>query len=120
PLVLAPAERDMWKDTVLSARNAGLFTPPGFGNTVEMPGNHGGANWGAAAVDPANGVMYVVSMAVPAILKLGETPNRPPVIPAGTAADQGAVIYKQNCQMCHGPNREGAPPAVPALVKAPE
>jgi len=35
-----------------------------------MPGNNGGANWGGAAVDPANGMLYVVSKDLPAILKL--------------------------------------------------
>jgi len=49
-----PAERAKWRDTVLSARNEGLFTPPGFRNTIEMPGNSGGANWGASAIDPGN------------------------------------------------------------------
>ena len=38
--------------------------------TVQMPGNNGGANWGGAAVDPANGKLYVVSKDLPAMLKL--------------------------------------------------
>jgi glucose dehydrogenase len=35
-----------------------------------MPGNNGGANWGGAAVDPENGLLFVVSKDLPAFLKL--------------------------------------------------
>ena len=45
-----------------------------------MPGNNGGANWGGAAVDPANGMLFVVSKDLPAILKL--VPDA--AAPAGT------------------------------------
>ena len=43
-----------------TSRNEGLFTPPSFQGTIEMPGHNGGANWGSSAVDPINGEMYVV------------------------------------------------------------
>jgi glucose dehydrogenase len=76
-----PAEdRARFRDEILSARNEGLFTPPGLRPTIQMPGNNGGANWGGAAVDPANGMLFVVSKDLPAILKL--TPD--PKAPAGT------------------------------------
>jgi quinoprotein glucose dehydrogenase len=67
---LDPEERARFRDEILSARNEGLFTPPGRRNTVQMPGNNGGANWGGAAVDPTNGTLYVVSKDLPAMLKL--------------------------------------------------
>lgn len=56
-------------------RNDGLFTPPSFRGTVEMPGNNGGANWGSSAVDPVKGAMYIVSKELPMLLKL--EPPRP-------------------------------------------
>ena len=46
----------------------GFFTDR-MSDTIEMPGNHGGVNWGMTAADPAKGTMYVVSMDIPAILK---------------------------------------------------
>src|SRR5207302_8694908 len=52
----------------------GLFTPPGR-NTIQMPGNNGGANWGGAAADPENGVLFVVSRDLPAILRLAKDPE---------------------------------------------
>jgi quinoprotein glucose dehydrogenase len=63
-------DRARFRDQILSARNEGLFTPPGLRSTIQMPGNNGGANWGGAAVDPAKGMLFVVSKDLPAILKL--------------------------------------------------
>ena len=67
---LSPEDRAKFRDDILSARNEGLFTPPGKRNTIQMPGNNGGANWGGTAVDPAKGYLYVVSKDLPAMLKL--------------------------------------------------
>ena len=73
-----PAEdRARFRDQVLSARNEGLFTPPGLRATIQMPGNNGGANWGGAAVDPGAGLLFVVSKDLPAILKLVPDPTAP-------------------------------------------
>ena len=72
---LSPADRANFRDEILSARNEGMFTPPGQRNTVQMPGNNGGANWGGAAVDPVNGLLYVVSKDLPAMLKLAKDPE---------------------------------------------
>jgi quinoprotein glucose dehydrogenase len=67
---MAPEDRARFRDEILSARNEGLFTPPGLRPTIQMPGNNGGANWGGAAVDPTKGTLFVVSKDLPAILKL--------------------------------------------------
>src|SRR5471030_3500561 len=74
---LDPEERARFRDEILSARNEGLFTPPGRRNTIQMPGNNGGANWGGAAVDPTNGTLYVVSKDLPAMLKLEPDAKQP-------------------------------------------
>jgi quinoprotein glucose dehydrogenase len=67
---LSSEDRARFKDEILSARNEGMFTPPGRRNTIEMPGNNGGANWAGAAVDPTRGKLFVVSKDLPAMLKL--------------------------------------------------
>jgi glucose dehydrogenase len=77
-LIDDPAERARLKDEIASARNEGLFTPPGLRNTIQMPGNNGGANWGGAAVDPAAGTLYVVSKDLPCLLKLVPAPKAGP------------------------------------------
>ena len=66
---LSPEDRARFRDEILSARNQGLFTPPGP-HTIEMPGNNGGANWSGAAVDPDAGTLVVVSKDLPCLLKL--------------------------------------------------
>lgn len=67
---LPAGEKAKFRDEILSARNEGLFTPPALRNTIEMPGNNGGGNWGGAAVDPGRGMLFIVSKDYPAILKL--------------------------------------------------
>ncbi len=83
---LTPEDRARFRDEILSARNEGLFTPPGRRGTIEMPGNNGGANWGGAAVDPTRGTLFVVSKDLPSLLKLEPKGSFPPATPATTAA----------------------------------
>ncbi|HYO80328.1 MAG TPA: pyrroloquinoline quinone-dependent dehydrogenase [Bryobacteraceae bacterium] len=86
---LTPEERAKFRDEIMSARNEGLFTPPGLRNTVQMPGNNGGANWGGAAVDPTSGSLFVVSKDLPSMLKLGKDPKQD----AALAASAGERYY---------------------------
>ena len=51
-------------------RNEGLFTPPSFEGSVEMPGHNGGANFGTSAVDPDRGEFYVVHKSLPTMIRL--------------------------------------------------
>ena len=118
PYILDPAERTKWRDILLNARNDGIFTPPGFRDTIQMPGNSGGANWGAAAIDPTSGTLYVESKDAPTILKLERKPPKVPLEQFGSPEQQGHIVYFQNCQICHGSERTGAPPAIPSLVNA--
>jgi quinoprotein glucose dehydrogenase len=41
-----------------SARNDGLYTPPSTQGTVIFPMTGGGVNWGGAAYDPVNQILY--------------------------------------------------------------
>ena len=66
-----PAEEQaLWRDGFATPRNEGLFTPPSFEGTVEIPGSGGGASWATAAVDPTKGMMYIVSQDAPTMLIL--------------------------------------------------
>jgi quinoprotein glucose dehydrogenase len=121
PYLLTEQERAKWKKTIEDAVNKGLFTPPGLTDTIEMPGNHGGANWGSTATNPTNGTMYVVSMNIPAFLKNEHLlpPNLWDIPMDVAPAQQGKAIYSLYCQRCHGADRAGSPPAIPSLVNAP-
>jgi len=78
---LSREDRAKFRDQILSARNEGPFTPPGTRNTIEMPGNNGGANWSGAAVDPQNGRLFVVSKDLPAMLRLAKDPKADALLP---------------------------------------
>jgi len=121
PYLLDSQERAHWEKTVKEAVNKGLFTPPGLTDTIEMPGNHGGANWGSTASNPVAGTVFVLSMDLPAILKNEHLlpPNLWQIPMDVPPAEQGKAIYYLYCQRCHGIDRQGSP-AVPSLVNAPQ
>ena len=76
PHILSPDEQERFRQRIAAARNDGLFTPIGYDDTIHMPGNSGGSNWGSTAANPTDGSVYVISLNVPAILRLlrpGET-----------------------------------------------
>ncbi len=115
PYIEDPAERAALVEEMRHARNEGLFTPPGLTDTVEMPGNNGGANFGGAAVDPHSGMLFVVSKDLPAMLKLQLSVNAK-VAAGSSAEDKGHAVFESNCQVCHGADLRGKPPGTPSLV----
>ena len=112
---LSPSDRAKFRDDLLSARNEGLFTPPSTRNTVQMPGNNGGANWGGAAVDPTNGSLFVVSKDLPAMLRL--EPEGAQKIAAGDSPElRGRAIFQNNCRVCHTTANQGTSTSVTTLA----
>jgi glucose dehydrogenase len=67
---LPAAEREAIGDRLRSYRNEGLFTPPSFRGSIEIPGHSGGTNWGGVAADGENGLLYVRAMTLPAMLRV--------------------------------------------------
>ena len=110
---LEPEEQERLRTQVLKARNRGLFEPPSTEDTVEMPGNNGGANFGGSAVDPKHGYLYVVSKDLPAMLRLSLAD---PLSKTDSPQLRPRSLYQANCGRCHLDNLQGAPPAVPSLV----
>jgi quinoprotein glucose dehydrogenase len=107
------------RERVSKARNEGMFTPPALIDTISMPGNQGGANWGSTAANPERGMVFVVGVNQLAILKLEDVRTRN--APAGrggggVALQAGLVAYQQHCQACHGSNLAGAVPGTSSLV----
>jgi quinoprotein glucose dehydrogenase len=90
------------------ARNDGLFTPPAMRNTINMPGELGGTNWGGAAADPETGMLYVRSTQAPTMHILSERP-RVRTVEGGTPEQLGRALYSQHCEGCHGVDRKGVP-----------
>jgi quinoprotein glucose dehydrogenase len=101
-------DKEKLRELLRNARNEGLFTPPATRNTIDMPGELGGSNWGGAAADPATGMIYVRSSNAPTVHVLSTTPP-PRHLTSGTPAQQGHSLYSQTCERCHGPDRAGIP-----------
>jgi quinoprotein glucose dehydrogenase len=92
---------------VKAARNDGLYTPPEIDReTVQMPGNHGGANWGLQGGEPDSSRYYVASFDYPALLKLEMTAGQPRTAGLSPLA-AGEALYNANCKVCHGADRQG-------------
>jgi glucose dehydrogenase len=67
---LTTEQKEAVRQRLRDSRNEGLFTPPSFRGSIELPGHNGGANWGSSAVDPTKGTMYIVSKELPTFLKI--------------------------------------------------
>ena len=109
---LDEAEKARIRDVMAKARNEGIFTPPVVDRTqISVPGAHGSGNWGAAAGDPATGMVYVRAWNGPDTRVLTER---------GPSSQQsgppGSAFYSRMCYECHGPDRANLP--APANVKA--
>jgi quinoprotein glucose dehydrogenase len=108
PFILTAEQRAMWKDRISSARNEGLYTPPGFRETVQMPGNNGGGNFWGTATDLLTGTVYVVSKETPAMLKMLANPQTNTTVNANlSTAQRGRLVFDANCQLCHGADAKG-------------
>ena len=107
PYILTPEQRAHWKQVVDSARNEGIFTPPSMRDTIQMPGNQGGSNWGTTSSNPTNGMVFVLGLNEPAILKMStDMPRGGGGAGRGSAA-QGRAVYEKSCVMCHGADLSG-------------
>lgn len=93
----------------LKAGKTGLFQPLSDKyETFAMPGSTGGANYGGTAANPAKGMVYVLTKEAGSIYRLKIREPRPRQL-SGDRLAQAEGLYKQNCQACHGADRNGLP-----------
>jgi quinoprotein glucose dehydrogenase len=112
PWLLDPDQLEVMTERVAKARNEGIFTPPALIDTISMPGNQGGSNWGTTAADPKKGLVFVVNVNELAILKLEDVRTR-----VGRPGTYGLQVFQKYCQGCHGSDQPAAPPAfAPSLA----
>ena len=102
------SEQERFRDILQHAHYEGLFTPgTDKQDSIQLPADVGGANWGGGAADPTTGILYLRTADSPE-LKLKLTQKLPlRVPPGGTPEQRGRAIYTQLCQSCHGPDRNG-------------
>ena len=63
-------DREICRAQMEAARNDGLYTPPSTRGTVMFPMTGGGVNWGGAAFDPVNLILYANTSQAIQIIKL--------------------------------------------------
>lgn len=110
---ITPESREYALREFRKYRSGPLYTPPSLQGTLTMPGHLGGAEWHGGAFDPQLNVLYVNVNNAATINRLR------PVYSGGDAsspAQLGRQIYETACASCHGIERKGSPPAIPALV----
>lgn len=89
-----------------------LYAPPSEKTVLLLPGYDGGAEWGGAAADPENGILYINANEMPWTLQMKKSKE------AGSENRSiGAEVYLRNCVVCHQANREGmAASGFPSLI----
>ncbi len=103
--VLSPAARDYAENRWATIRKGNVFMPPSREGTLVFPGFDGGGEWGGAAVDPEDGVLYINASEMPWILQMVDINE----LGSDPALRTGAMIYAKQCLFCHGVEREGNP-----------
>lgn len=99
------SESHTYVSNILAKTRTGKpFIPPSTQGTVIFPGFDGGGEWGGAAVDPTNSILYVNSNIMPWILTMVEINQDKKGNVGG-----GELTYKVNCAVCHGTERQGDP-----------
>ena len=95
---LPEEERSAILERLRSYRNDGLFTPPSFRGSIEMPGHSGGTNWGAVAADPGSGEVFVLSKALPTMIRL----VMPGVSEPGTSrTGRATIVTRRRSRAAH-------------------
>jgi quinoprotein glucose dehydrogenase len=110
---LTPEERNYWKDRIASARNEGLFTPPGLDESLALPGARGGSNWGTGAANSSKGTVYLTTQDWPTLYRL--RPEDPLAARPRSAATSGVDVYRLRCQSCHTLDRSGVAPPLAGI-----
>ncbi len=125
PWLLTPEQYTTLRERIAKAHvgpgpQGGLFIPTVVGeDSISMPGNMGGSNWGTTAADPAKGIVFVLNMEALSLLRLEDVRQRGTSgrgAAPGAAASEGFTIYQQNCQVCHGADLRGVVPGAASLV----
>jgi quinoprotein glucose dehydrogenase len=62
--------RSTCEELLAGARNEGLYTPPSTQGTLIFPMTGGGVNWGSAAFDPVNQILYANTSHAVQVVKL--------------------------------------------------
>lgn len=102
---ISPEAHAFVMEKIKDAKFGTIYTPPDTRGVVQFPGTRGGAEWGGAAVDPRNGILYVNANEIPLLISMKQVDvkGREEFLAAA-----GKRIYNVNaCSTCHGTDRKG-------------
>ncbi len=89
--------------------SGGQFIPIDTKGVILYPGADGGAEWGGAALDPRDGVMYVNGNEMAWIVRMAKVGEKD-----GKKLSRGASLAQVHCARCHGGELQGLG-AIPEL-----
>ena len=97
---------DFIAEKIKGANFGSIYTPPSINGIVQFPGTRGGAEWGGAAIDPRQGIMYVNANEIPLLISMKQIDVEGQ---EEFLASAGKRLYTQNaCSSCHGSERDGS------------
>ena len=67
---LTPWDRGECRDLIKNLKSGGIYTPPGLTETVMIPGNGGGSNWGSIAWDSGRQLVIANTLHLPFVVSL--------------------------------------------------
>ena len=97
------------------SRYDGLFTPPSVRGSISFPGTIGGSEWGGAAYDPQNEIIYLKSNESPEMDILMKIDNSK-LTQKSAITQNGKELYATYCASCHRSDRTGNEPLYPSLM----
>ncbi len=103
--VISQEAREYAVQKLDSARNEGIFTPLSGRGTLVLPGFRGGGEWSGASFDRETGILYVNANEIPNLVSIRKVEEKNRGKESVFAA--GQRLYKVNCALCHGTDREG-------------
>src|SRR5690606_16325054 len=92
--------RDSLKQILAKAEKR-IYMPPGLDPAIIFPGFDGAAEWGGAAADPEDGIIYVNANEMAWFLQMEKNEGTPPSLPLGEQT------YQNYCMVCHQQDRSG-------------
>lgn len=97
------------KEKLAGITSEGQFIPIDTKGVILYPGADGGAEWGGAAVDPRNGIMYVNANEMAWIVRMAKVRGKD-----GKKLGKGEALSQIHCARCHGGELQGLG-AIPEL-----
>jgi len=86
---------------VLKSSDKRIYAPPNVDPVFILPGYDGAAEWGGAAADPNEGIIYVNSNEMPWIVQMKDMGE------IEVSETLGEQVYSNKCAVCHKQDRSG-------------